>query len=224
MFARLRARPACVVALSALSRPCYALAEGERFDGDPPPLSHLRRERAARVLTIAAAVEPRETAKALRLARDTIREQPFRSLAPREQTFLRYTLKDGVARGVACAAGGAAASYAIIKIVLLVIPLVPSKLVTRAAMSAVSFGAAVVELAAFPDITTIELLLMNNSNLGCRVRKRIEQYNPNLQLLQTLDRQAEHAEYHVQAEGDFFDFELSKHPKSEFFDQEVHFR
>lgn len=90
-------------------------------------------------------------------------------------------------------------------------------------MSAVSFGAAVVELAAFPDITTIELLLMNNSSLGCRARKRIEEYNPHLLLLQTLDRQTEPAQQRVQAENDFADME-SKHPKSEFFDQEIHFR
>lgn len=224
MFARFRLRPASLVALSVLSRPSYAIAEGSSSDGPSPPLSHIRRERAARVLTIAAAVEPQETATALRLARDTIREQHFSSLTAREQTFLRYTLKDGVARGVACAAGGAAASYAILKIVLLVIPLVPSKLVSRAAMSAVSFGAAVVELAAFPDITTIELLLMNNSSLGCKARKRIEEYNPHLLLLQTLDRQAEHAEYRVQADTDLFEFESLKHPKSEFFDQEVHVR
>lgn len=224
MFARLRLRPATAVALSTLSGPAFAAADSApSSDVRTPALSHVRRERAARVLTIAATVEPRETAQALRLARGAIRGQPYATLAPGERHFLRHTLKDGVARGVACAAGGAAASYAILKIVLHVIPLVPSKIVTRAAMSAVSFGAAVVELAAFPDITTIELLLMNNSSLGYSARKRIEEYNPHLLLLETLDRQLEPVEEHAPVEPDFSEME-SKHPKSEFFDQEIHFR
>ena len=105
--------------------------------------------------------------------------------------FLRQTLKEGVARGIACAAGGAATAYAIIKVVLFVIPLVPSPHVTRAAMSAVSFGAAALELAAVPDITTIELLLMKNSALGSCARRTIEDYDPHLLLLQTLDRQSQ---------------------------------
>lgn len=185
--------------LVALSTAVSIHPAPERPPDDPlrsPTLSYMRRERAARALTIANAVEPQETATALRLARSALRHESMRAINSQERSFLHNTLREGLARGLACAAGGAAAAYAILKIVLLIIPLVPSPYVTRAAMSAVSFGAAVAELAAFPDITTIELLLMKNeSYLGARARSTIEQYNPHLLLLQTLDRQSEISAY-----------------------------
>lgn len=151
----------------------------------PPPLCHHRRECAARVLTIATTVQPVETISALRLARRTLREN---TLAPYERTFLRSTIQDGVARGIACAAGGAAASYAILKLVLHVIPLQPTRLIANAAVGIVSFGAAAVELAAFPDLTTVELLIMGEEG-GDRARRSIERWNSDLVLLQTIDRQ-----------------------------------
>lgn len=220
MLTRLAARPASVVAALAASNALSTRADSS--PAAPPALSYVRRERAARVLTIAAAVEPRETATALRLARSALRREAVGSLAPSERRFLTYTLKEGVARGVACAAGGGAAAYAILKIVMLIIPLVPSRALTRAAMSAVSFGAAVMELAAFPDITTVELLLMDDSGLGCRARKTIEEYNPHLLLLQTLDRHAQMDHLH-RASGPEPDVE-SMCAASEFLDQEAHLR
>lgn len=214
MFTRLLTRPKPLLAvLPAAAAPTTCLADDSTT---APHLYYMRRERAARVLTIAATVEPRETAQALRAARSALREQPYSTIAPSERSFLRYALKEGVARGLACAAGGAAASYAILKIVLLVIPLVPSRLVTRLAMSAVSFGAAVVELAAFPDITTVELLLMSDSGLGSRARKSIEEYNPHLLLLQTVDRQAAAPDTQSVVEEDAAELDS-------FFDREMHF-
>lgn len=151
-------------------------------------LYNTRRQRAEHVLTIASAIEPKETAAALRLARSTMCKAPLNQIEPQERTFLTHIIKEAVARGLACAAGGAVASYTILKVVLLVIPFVPSPFLTRFAMSAVSFGAAALELAAVPDLATIELLLMNDSLLGSSARSTIEQYNPHLLLLTTLDR------------------------------------
>lgn len=163
-----------------------------KADFEPPrqscALYNTRRQRAEHVLTIASAIEPKETATALRLARSSMCKAPLNQIEPQERTFLRHIVKEGVARGLACAAGGAVASYTILKVVLLVIPLVPSPFLTRFAMSAVSFGAAALELAAVPDLATIELLLMNDSLLGSSARSTIEHYNPHLLLLRTLDR------------------------------------
>lgn len=222
MALRLAFRPAFMVGFStAVTMEATALADDMTFSASPE-LSYVRREKAAKVLTIANAVEPEETAAALKLARSSMRQEPLSTIEPEEKVFLRHTLKEGVARGIACAAGGAVASYAVMKVVLLIIPLVPSPYVTRAAMSAVSFGAAVLELAAFPDVTTIELLLMKNSGLGTRARKTIEAYNPDLLLLATLDRQT-HSYRHS---GNLTPHEVALDPTTEsgYYDREMHFR
>ncbi|CAN8066066.1 unnamed protein product [Agarophyton chilense] len=196
------------------SPPAHAQAHFVEPNRPSCALYHTRRQRAEHVLIIANAVEPVETAAALRLARSRMRSSPLNQMEPEERTFLRHTIKEGIARGVACAAGGAVASYAILKLVLLVIPLVPSPHVTRVAMSVVSFGAAVAELAAVPDLATIELLLMTNSQLGIRARATIEQHNPHLLLLQTLDRHTLHLEQPQSCAAS--DFEL--HHASDFLD------
>lgn len=177
------------------------------------------------MLTIARALEPSDTATALRLARAHLRKQPSYSYTHKESTFLRCTLKEGVARGIACAVGGAAASYAILRFVLLVIPLTPSRLLMRTAMSAVSVGAAALELASFPDITTIELLLMEDSSLGSLARRRIQEYNPRLVLLETLDRQPTvRSAASAGNEWDMGGMAYMDKPASEFVDHEIRFR
>eukprot|EP00177_Eucheuma_denticulatum_P007278 GFKZ01013250.1.p3 GENE.GFKZ01013250.1~~GFKZ01013250.1.p3 ORF type:complete len:209 (-),score=36.56 GFKZ01013250.1:1207-1833(-) len=186
---------------------------------EPPssPLSIHRREQAARLLTIATTIQPVETTKALRLARRTLRQT---SLSPYERIFLKSSLQDGVARGIACAAGGAAAGYAILKLVLHVIPLHPSQLIARAAVGIVSFGAAVVELAAFPDVTTVELLLIEDQGGVC-ARRSIETWNPDLVLLRTIDRhQGEHA-HHVVHDIDLADTDAIT---GDYLDAEMQFR
>lgn len=191
-----------------------------------PPLSHLRRERAARALTIAATVQPTETAAALKIARQSLRQN---TLTPHERLFLRSSLQDGAARGVACAAGGAAASFAIFKLVLLAIPLQRSRTMGRIAVTAVSFGAAVVELAAFPDVTTVELMMMGEG-AGFAAKKELETWNPDLVLLRTIERQCvEASEYSADTrtpaeksvDGEIGVEELVT---GEFIDAEMHFR
>ena len=189
MLRHISQRPYYLLALSTtFPHPITALAQNNDTNTTNSLLSYARRERATRVLTIANTIEPEQTATALRLARNSIRANPLPSAPCQDRTFLNHSIKEAVARGIACAAGGAAASYAIIKIVLLIIPLVPSPLVTKVAISAVSFGSAVVELAAFPDITTVELLMMKDSDLGKNARRSMERYNPNLLLLNSVDR------------------------------------
>lgn len=188
MLPRTRIQSWCLLTLPAILQTQNTAQAHDEAERHFCAIFNTRRERAEHVLVIANAVEPHETARALRLARSSMRKSHLEEIKAEERSFLRHTFKEGVARGVACAAGGAAASYALLKVVLLVIPLVPSPYVTRAAMSAVSFGAAVVELATVPDLTTIELLLMQNSHLGMSGRSTIERYNPHLMLLRTLDR------------------------------------
>lgn len=168
-----------------LSLLCILFSPPTYSEPSPTPLCHHRRECAARILTIATTIEPAETADALRLARRTLRQN---SLTTYERTFLRSTIQDGIARGIACAAGGAAASYAMLRLVLHVIPLYPNRLIANAAVGIVSFGAAAVELAAFPDLTTVELLMMGEKG-GHRARRSIERWNSDLVLLRTIDRQ-----------------------------------
>lgn len=229
-------RPHYLLALSAtFPHTVTAFAQQNDTNSTTSLLSYTRRERAARVLTIANAIEPEQTSKALRLARNSIRANPLPSAPSQDRTFLNHTIKEAVARGIACAAGGAAASYAIIKIVLLIIPLVPSPLVTKAAISVVSFGAAVVELAAFPDITTVELLMMKDSDLGKNARRSMERYNPNLVLLSSVDRHLREEEEgknmmqyrkkcrHSKQMDDIF-VDTTYPQEGEFVGSEVHFR
>lgn len=75
-----------------------------------------------------------------------------------------------------------------LRLVLHVIPLYPNRLIANAAVGIVSFGAAAVELAAFPDLTTVELLMMGEKG-GHRARRSIERWNSDLVLLRTIDRQ-----------------------------------
>lgn len=151
-----------------------------------------RREHATRLLTLAAAVEPVETAYALkvarhavvRLAHNSIDSASSASLHPSDVHFLRRTARDAASRAVAGALGAAAAVYAALTLVTTSAPII----VVRIAVATTAAVALVSELVPASDIATVELLLLPDSCLARRARRSIEQYNPDLFLLGTLDR------------------------------------
>lgn len=153
---------------------------------------YARREHATRLLALAAAVEPAETACALKVAQQTVVKLAHNStdsastatLHPSDIKFLRRTVRDAASRAVAGAVGAAAAVYA----ALTLGTASPPVIVVRFAVAATTAVALVSELAPAPDIATVELLLLPDSRLARRARHSIEQYNPNLFLLRTLDR------------------------------------
>lgn len=150
------------------------------------PTPRARREAAARALAIAAALEPVETAGALRTAQKKFMQEGCASRG--EKDALRHAVQQGVARGLASAVGGGTAAWVVLRLVVATIPVVPSVGLVRAVVGSVAACSAASELAGFLDEATADLICMNGE-LGRVARHSIAERNPQSLLLAALDHQ-----------------------------------
>lgn len=148
--------------------------------------AYARRERATQLLTIAATMQPAETANALRRARSTIRNSLSGRLHPHDASFLQNAIKDTMARAIACFTGGAVTGYTILKLTFMTIPYVPSLLAFRVGIVVVALSVVILELASVVDVITVEFLLLRDGRLPPLLRRQISCDYPHLILSRQL--------------------------------------
>lgn len=199
-----------------------------------PRPSHSRRADAARLLTLASTLEPVRTARALHAARVHILAQ---RLPASDRTFIMGVARDAAARGIACAAGGAAAAHLALRIVTVVLPIAAFPLLRAAAIAATAAAAALVELATLPDVTVVEIMLLgtehghhpdgifineSNAGLGAWVWKAVEEYDNSLLLLDIVRRHRRALEAGVYTVADAQTASVSKRQQQQHVDMDLH--